>query len=118
MAVNRQRVGSSDTRRRPPALTPEAKENQMIALAVDLAEQQLRDGSASSQVLTHYLKLATTREKLEQEKLARENELLRARSEQLASSQHIEKMYSEALEAMRSYQGHEIPDDGYDDDAY
>ena len=61
-----------------PALTPEARENQLIYLATDLAEKQLREGTASSQVITHYLKLGSTKEKLEREKLAEENNLLRA----------------------------------------
>lgn len=100
--------------RRPPATTPEARENQMISLAVTLAEKQLVEGTASSQVLTHYLKLATTREKLEQEKLARENELLRARVDNLASGKQVEELYKNALQAMRSYQGQEDSGD-YED---
>ena len=63
-----------------PALTPEARENQLISLAVDLAEEQLRDKTASSQVITHFLKLGTTKAELEKEKLAKENELLRAKT--------------------------------------
>ncbi len=90
---------------RPPATTPEAREKQLIAAAVDLAEQQILSGKASSQVITHYLKLGTTREKLEQEKLAAENQLTIAKVNNLASSETIEKLYSEALTAMRSYQG-------------
>lgn len=89
--------------RRPPATTPEARENQMISLAVDLAEKQLAAGTASAQVITHYLKLGTTREALEKEKLSRENELLKARSEALASSQRVEELYLNALNAMRTY---------------
>ena len=69
-----------------PALSPEARENQMISLAVDLAEQQLRDGAASSQVITHFLKLATTKAQLEKEKLMKENELLAAKTEALQSA--------------------------------
>lgn len=88
-----------------PALTPEARENQMVSLAVDLAEQQLRDGTASSQVITHYLKLGSTKERLEKEKLERENELLRAKTESLQSMKHIEELYTNALNAMRNYSG-------------
>ena len=91
--------------RRPPATTPEARENQMIALAVDLAERQLSEGTASAQVITHYLKLGTTRETLEKEKLTRENELLKARSDAIASAQKSEELYANALAAMRSYSG-------------
>lgn len=99
--------------RRPPATTPEGRENQLISLAVDVAEQQMRDGTASAQVITHYLKLGTTREKLEQEKIARENELLRARSESIQSAKRVEELYSEALQAMRTYSGQE---EIYDED--
>lgn len=91
--------------RRRPALTPEARENQLVSLAVDLAEQQLRDGTASSQVITHYLKLGSTRASLEKEKLERENELLRAKTENLESAKRIEELYKEALEAMKIYSG-------------
>ena len=87
----------------PPARSLEAREDQMVALAVDLAEQQLRDGTASAQVITHYLKLGTTREKLEKEKLRQENELLKAKTEAQKSFKRVEELYSSALEAMRSY---------------
>lgn len=91
--------------RRPSATTPEARENQLIALAVDLAEEQLSNGTASVPVITHYLKLATTREALEREKLAQENELLRARTESLASAKNSERLYEQAVAAMRTYGG-------------
>lgn len=90
-----------------PATTPEGREDQMISLAVDLAEEQLREGTASSQVITHFLKLATTREKLEKEKLACENQLLKAKTEAIESQKHIEELYAEAIKAMRSYSGDE-----------
>jgi len=93
--------------RRPPATTPEARENQMIAHAVDLAEKQIREGTASAQVLSHYLKLGSSREKLEQERLAKENELLDAKREALASAQRVEELYKTALDAMRTYAGHD-----------
>ena len=88
-----------------PATTPEARENQMIALAVDLTERQLRAGTASSQVITHYLKLGSSREKLEQERLINENSLTQAKIELMASQKRVEELYGAALEAMRSYQG-------------
>ena len=93
----------SPVKRGRPALTPEARENQLISLAIDLAEQQLRDGTASSQVITHYLKLGSTKEKLEREKLKNENELLKAKTDNLASQKHVEELYENALRAMRSY---------------
>lgn len=113
MAATRKPAVQTSKSRRPPATTPEGRENQLIALAVDVAERQLRDGTAASQVITHYLKLGTTRERLEQEKLARENELLRARTEAMASAQRVEELYTQALNAMRSYAGQ--PLDDYED---
>lgn len=91
--------------RRAPATTLNARENQLISLAVDLAERQMAEGTASSQVITHYLKLGTTREQLEQERLANENALLRAKVEAMASSKRVEELYSDALKAMRGYAG-------------
>lgn len=89
-----------------PALSPEARENQMISLAVDLAEQQLRDGTASSQVITHFLKLGTTRAELEKEKLRRENKVLEAKARSFESSEEIKALYTNALKAMRNYAGY------------
>lgn len=100
---------------RRPAVTLDARENQLVSLAVDLAEKQIREGTASAQVITHFLKLGTTRERLEQEKLAKENELLRSRTEQIASAGRIEELYKNALDAMRSYGGYEPRDDSDDD---
>jgi cell division protein FtsB len=92
-------------RRIRPALTPETRENQLVSLAVDLAEKQLLEGTASSQVITHYLKLGSTKEQLEKEKLKRENELLKAKAESLQSAQRVEELYRNALNAMRNYSG-------------
>ena len=97
--------GSDSIRSIRPALTPEARENQMISLAVDLAERQLQEGTASSQVITHYLKLGSMRERLEREKLEEENKLLKARTEQIQSMKRIEELYEEAIKAMRNYGG-------------
>ena len=91
-----------------PAMTEEARENQLVSLAFDLAEKQLVEGTASSQVMTHYLKLGSSREKLEQTRLARENELLEAKVEYMHSAQRVEELYGEALAAMRSYSGQEV----------
>ena len=103
--------------RRPPATTPEARENQLISKAVDLAARQLDDGSASAQVITHFLKLGSSREKLEQERLEKENELLGAKKEAMAAAGRIEELYSEAIQAMRQYAGQEPPrvTDEFDD---
>ena len=97
-----------------PALSPEARENQMISLAVNSAEEQLRNGTASSQIICHYLKLASTREQLEKEKLERENELLRAKTESLKSAKRVEELYSKALSAMKNYSGHTEDDEDED----
>ena len=98
-----------------PALTPEARENQLIYLATDLAEKQLREGTASSQVITHYLKLGSTKEKLEREKLEEENKLLRAKTENLQSQKNVEEAYLKAINAMKRYSGNGDIDDGIDE---
>ena len=107
MATRRVSEPKGKVTRRPPATTPEARENQLISHAVDLAERQLLDGTASAQVISHFLKLGSSREKLEQERIAKENELLDAKREQLASQARVEEMYKSALDAMRSYAGYE-----------
>lgn len=107
----RKKVTPGKRPNRPPATTPEGRENQLISLAVDLAEQQMAAGTASAQVIVHYLKLGTTRERLEQDRLKGENSLLKAKVEALASAQNVEKLYAEALKAMRIYSGNPEPDD-------
>lgn len=104
---------SDSSKKMRPALNPESREKQMISLAVDLAEQQLRDGTASSQVITHYLKLGSTREKLERERLEEENKLLKAKTEALKSQERVEELYNNAIKAMRKYTGH--GDESYED---
>lgn len=101
--------GSKPKRR--PALSPEARENQLISLAVDLVEQRLIDGTASSQETTHFLKLATTKAKLEKEILEKQKELLTAKTEAMQSAKNVEKLYSEAISAMRRYSGNGDPDE-------
>lgn len=90
---------------RPPAISPEARQNQMIALAVNLAEQQLMDGTASSQIITHYLKLATAKEQLELEKTKAEVELMKAKAKAISDAEDRDIMYKKAIEAMKSYGG-------------
>lgn len=102
---------SNSTRKMRPALTPDARENQLVSLAVDLAERQLIEGTASSQVITHYLKLGTTKAKLENEKLRKENELLKAKSDSIRSAQRIEELYADAIKSMRSYSGKDEEED-------
>lgn len=105
MAKAKPKSSQSSPRKIRPALSPEARENQMISLAVDLAEKQLIEGTASSQVITHYLKLGTMNHKLELEKLEKENALLKAKTESLRSSQRMEELYADAIKAMQSYSG-------------
>lgn len=100
--------------RRPPATTPEGRENQLVSLAVDLAERQLNEGTASSQVITHYLKLGTTREKLEKEKLINETKLLQAKVDDIQSNAQTAEMIDNAVKAMSTYQGRAVEDDGYE----
>lgn len=92
-------------RRRPPAITTEARENQMIALAVNLAEKQLSDGTASSQVISHYLKLGSTKERLEKDILEQQKELMKAKTDAIKSAKKVEELYANALNAMRAYSG-------------
>lgn len=89
----------------PPATTPKARENQLIALAVDLAEKQLKEGTASAQVITHYLKLASTRERIEENILRKQKDLLEAKTESLKSQKRTEELYQNALDAMMIYSG-------------
>lgn len=103
-------TSSSKTRKMRPALTPEARENQLISLAIDLVEQRLMDGSASSQETTHFLKLASTKARLEKEVLEKQKELISAKAESLKSAKHIEELYTEAIAAMRRYSGRDDPD--------
>lgn len=98
-------------RRIRPALNPDARENQLVSLAVDLAEKQLIEGTASSQVIAHFLKLGSSRYRLEKLKLERENELLKAKTESLESARNVEALYKEAMEAMKSYSGSGMPED-------
>lgn len=103
------------SRKMRPALTPEARENQLISLANDLAEKQLREGTASSQVISYYLKMGSQKERLERERLEEENKLLRAKTEALQSQKNMEERYIEAINAMKRYSGHGGDDDDEDE---
>lgn len=102
--------------RRRPATTPEAREKQMVALAIEVAEEQLEDRTVSAQVLTHYLKLGTREHELQLEKLRYEAQFMQAKIEQLASAKRMEAMYEDVLAAMKSYSPH--PDDGFVPDEF
>ena len=108
----KKRKEASNDRPRP-ASTPEAREKQLISMAVDLAEKQLLEGTASNQVIIHYLKLGSRREKLEEQMMEKKAELLSAQADSVKSSKHTEELYEEALRAMRVYSGYK---DDYEDD--
>ena len=113
-----ERKGSEEPpRRRQPSKDPDVREMQLISAATDLAEKQIRNGTASATVITHYLKLATGRERMEREKLQSENALLRAKVESMASQKKIEELYESALKAMTTYRGLD-PDEMDGDDDY
>lgn len=101
----RHRSENGNGRRRPPARTPEVREAQLADAAYDLAEEQIEAGTASSQVITHFLKMGSTRERIEQERMAHEIELMEVKKAQLEGQQKVEELFVEAIEAMRSYQG-------------
>ena len=96
---------STTNRKHRPPLTPQARENQMISLAIDAAEQQLQNGTASSQVLTHFLKLGSSREQREQEILDKQLALIEAKTESLQSIKAMDDLYNNALAAMKNYSG-------------
>lgn len=97
--------------RRPPATTVEARENQLISSAYDLAETQIAKGTASSQVITHFLKMGTVREGLEREKLKRENTLLEARTDDIRTAARMEELVGDVIKAFRGYTGQDDDDE-------
>lgn len=105
VALARRRDEKANGRQRKPATTPAARENELVSAAHDLAEEQIRTGQASSQVITHFLKLGSSRERLEQERIQHENELLQVKRESLQRADRMESLMLEAVNAMRSYQG-------------
>lgn len=105
------RVKENDNKPMHRTMSPEARENQMISLAIDLAEQQLREGTASSQVITHYLKLGSTKEQQEKEKLEEEVKLLKAKTKALETADQTSQLYAEAIKAFKSYTGNEEDED-------
>lgn len=110
----RRRKSEPENPRQRPATTLEGRENQVVSKAMDLAERQILEGTASSQVITHFLKLGSTREQLEQERLQHENELTRVKIEAIESQKRVEELYKEALQAMRSYAG-DLPESDVQD---
>jgi hypothetical protein len=111
------KVGGSDSRPLRPATTPEGRETQLVSLAYDLVEKRIREGTATSQETTHFLKLGSSREQLEQQRLRYENQLTETKIAALESQKRVEELYRNALDAMRTYSGQEPldRDDPYDD---
>lgn len=107
---------STNVRPSRPARTPKARENQLINLAIDLAERQLREGTASAQVISHYLRLASSRNELEAEYMKKKNKLLDAQIDSLRSYEKIEHLFHEAIDAYKQYSGNPAEDDGFDED--
>lgn len=106
------KAGTSDVKtKQRPALSPEAREEQMIAYAVDLAEKQLIEGTASSQVITHYLKLGTQRERIEREILEKQKMLIEAKTEAIQSAKITEDLVRDAIKAFKAYSGNDEDDD-------
>lgn len=107
MASRRRTNSEASETFRAPARTPEERENQLISLAVDLTERQLREGNASAQVISHYLKLGSSREKLEQARLKNEVALLQTKREQMESEMRTAELIDNALRAMQAYSGNQ-----------
>ena len=113
-----ERIAKQTVPGRRPAINPEARENQLIALAVDLAERQLVKGTASSQVITHYLKLGSTKEKIEKEILEKQKELITAKTESIRSAKKVDELYAKALQAMKAYSSDTVHGADSDEDLY
>ena len=107
----RRKAREVTTRRRRPATSPEEREQEISSLAYDLAEEQIMGGNASSQVITHFLKMGSTRERLEQQRIEHENQLMEVKREQIESQSRIEELYLHAIDAMRSYSGAQAPEE-------
>ena len=110
----KEKSSSGPVRKLRPALTPEAEENKLISLAYNLVEERLLNGTATSQETTHFLKLGSMKNRLEMEKLQKENELLRAKTESIKSQARQEELFEKVILAMRKYSGHNEGDE--DDD--
>ena len=114
MGRSKKRSDSASVSTLPPTLTPEAQENRMISLATKLAEQKMLDGTASSQLIVHYLKLGSSKERLEQEIMEKQKELISAKTDALHTAKRIEELYDSAIKAMRVYSGQDDSEDEAD----
>jgi DNA-binding ferritin-like protein len=116
VATRRVNDPKATSSRRPPAKTPKDRENQLVALAVDQAEKLMQEGNAPAQIITHYLKLGSSREQLEQERMAHEIELLKIKREQIESEARQEERMKAAMDAFRGYSTGRMPteEEGYE----
>lgn len=114
MATQVKELNQKPAKKSRPPLTAEGKEKQMISLAMDCAEERLRNGTAPSQLIVHYLKLGSEKNRLEMEKLKEENKLLRAKTEAIKSLKSQEELYAAAIKAMRRYAGETVEEDDED----
>lgn len=105
MAKTRKSSSSETPHEMRPALSPEAEENQIISMAMSLAKKQIMEGTASSQVITHFLKLGSTKERIEKEILEKQKDLIEAKTKAYQASDEIKELYADALKAMRTYSG-------------
>ena len=117
MAKKTEQVVVKSSRRSAPAMTQEAKESQLIALAYDLAEERMRNGTATSQEIVHFLKLGSTKDRIEREILERQKDLVSAKTEALQAQKRIEELLANAVTAMKSYSGVEEQDE-YEENVY
>lgn len=108
-------ANSDQSTRRPPATTPEGREQQLTALAMDAIEKRIRNGTASAQELTHFAKLGSPTARLERKILEQQHELLAAKTSAIKSQERVEELYINALSAMRTYSGSPERDDEYED---
>lgn len=116
MGARRKSEGDPPPSRRRPATTPDAREDHLISLAAELVEKRLRDGTASAQETVHFLRLGSSRERLEQSRLEVEVALSKAKAEAIEAEQRIEEKYEKALAVMRMYKGQDVQEQEYYED--
>jgi hypothetical protein len=110
--VARRKSEEGARKRRRPATSIEAREQELAAKAYDLAEEQIEGGTASSQVVTHFLKVGSRREQLEQQRIGHDIELMQVKKDALERESHVEELFTAAIDAMKSYTGsHDQPPD-------
>ena len=102
-------------RKRKPATTPEGRESQMVALAMDVAEERMRNGTASAAEIVHFLKLGSSKERLDQEDKKHDIKLKAAKTEAIQASQRIEELYTQALASMKKYSGQDDSEEEMED---